>query len=144
MGVEEKKKEEAADKLRIAEEKRIEEENTAMEEALKKEMAKAKEEAESLKDQMVAEKKSLQKDVADLETELQLESVTSVSKQSEVKEKTASSTIKDAKKAPEEAPVEEKFDKRPSSRGAKKEPAPPTEESSASKSKKAPEVSVEE
>merc|ERR1712110_372071 len=112
--------------------------------ALKKEMAKAKEEAESLKDHMVSEKKSLQKDVADLETELQLESVTAVSKQSAVKEKTASdattksSSLKDAKKAPEEAPVEEKSDKRPSSRGAKKEPAPPTEESSASKSKKAP------
>merc|ERR1712183_843285 len=69
---EEKKKEEAAENLRV-EEKRKEEENTAMEEALKKGMAKAKEEAESLKDHMVAEKKSLQKDVADLETELQLE-----------------------------------------------------------------------
>merc|ERR1712088_1204986 len=85
LRIEEKKKEEEADKLRIAEEKRIEEENTAMEEALKKEMAKAKEEAESLKDHMVAEKKSLQKDVAHLETELQLESVTAVSKQSAVK-----------------------------------------------------------
>ena len=80
-------------------------------------MAKAKEEAESLKDHMVAEKKSLQKDVADLETELQLESVSAVPK---VKEKTASeattksSTLKDAKKAAEEAPVEEKSDKRPS------------------------------
>merc|ERR1712001_772400 len=136
LRIEEKKKEEAAEKIRIAEEKRIEEENTAMEEALKIEMQKAKEEAESLKDHMVAEKKSLQKDVADLETELQLESVTSVSKQSEVKEKTASeattksSTIKDTKKAPQEAPVEEKSDKRPSSRGAKKEPAPPAEKSS--------------
>merc|ERR1712088_114758 len=62
LRIEEKKKEEEADKLRIAEEKRIEEENTAMEEALKIEMQKAKEEAESLKDHMVAEKKSLQKD----------------------------------------------------------------------------------
>merc|ERR1712241_1608985 len=59
LRIEEKKKEEAAEKIRIAEEKRIEEENTAMEEALKIEMQKAKEEAESLKDHMVAEKKSL-------------------------------------------------------------------------------------
>merc|ERR1712088_183703 len=115
LRIEEKKKEEEADKLRIAEEKRIEEENTAMEEALKKEMAKAKEEAESLKDHMVAEKKSLQKDVAHLETELQLESVTAVSKQSAVKGKTAtesaakSSALKETKQAPAEAkPVEEK------------------------------------
>merc|ERR1711981_117154 len=89
LRIEEKKKEEAAEKIRIAEEKRIEEENTAMEEALKIEMQKAKEEAESLKDHMVAEKKSLQKDVADLESELQLESLTDVSKQSDAKGKTA-------------------------------------------------------
>merc|ERR1712226_858056 len=89
LRIEEKKKEEAAEKIRIAEEKRIEEENTAMEEALKIEMQKAKEEAESLKDHMVAEKKSHQKDVADLESELQLESLTDVSKQSDAKGKTA-------------------------------------------------------
>merc|ERR1712072_1460993 len=108
--------------------------------ALKIEMQKAKEEAESLKDHMVAEKKSLQKDVADLESELQLESLTDVSKQSDAKGKTAtesaakSSALKETKQAPAEAkPVEEKPERRPSSIGAKKEPVTPTDDSSANK-----------
>merc|ERR1712098_571571 len=88
MGEEEKTK-----KL-LEEEQKLEEENRAMVEAMKLEMQKFKEETEaespiisernipsevneaksaSTKKQMVAEKKSLQKDVADLEAELQLE-----------------------------------------------------------------------
>jgi len=91
---EQRKIEEEKTKKLLEEEQKLEEENRAMVEAMKLEMQKFKEEAEAesadvpdtnvpteaneatsaaTKKQKVAEKKSLQKDVADLEAELQLE-----------------------------------------------------------------------
>merc|ERR1712032_1570153 len=87
-----KKREEAAEK---AEKLRLEKE------------ADAKKQEEKKKSATVAEKKSLQKDVADLETVLQQEPVGADPKQSGVGKKSSASQ-KDGKQTPVEETVEEK------------------------------------
>jgi len=125
--LEEKKRkmEEAKEKKRLQEEEaeaaKLEEENKAMVEALKADVQKAKEDKEKEeKERCAAEKKSLQKDVADLESGLQME----FAGRDEVVEETRPKSSA-GKKTPETLVEEEP--RRPKSRSAKKEP--PVEES---------------
>merc|ERR1712039_289555 len=96
---------------------------------------------EKKKSATVAEKKSLQKDVADLETVLQQESVGADPKQSEAGKKSLASQ-KDGKQTPVEETVEEK--KRPPSRGGKKETEAEAEEKAKDTSKTAKQDAAEE